>query len=204
MTRSQCPRVGACGRGLELGFYDRAPIRQFARAATVLAAAVLVAGCFQPLYGEHSVTGTPRLRESLSAVDVLQIPAAPNMPEARMAVPLQNDLRFAFTGGGAAAPPTHRLAIQMSGSRQVVSATNVSGLPFIENFTLNATYSLVEIATKKTVLTGRATTTVSYDPSGTQRFARISGMQDAERRAAKVISDNVTARLSSYFVSGGS
>jgi LPS-assembly lipoprotein len=120
-----------------------------------------------------------------------------------MAVPLQNDLRFAFTGGGAAPPPTHRLAIQMSGSRQVVTATNVSGLPFIENFTLNATYSLVEIATKKTVLTGRATTTVSYDPSGTQRFARISGMQDAERRAAKVISDNVSARLSSYFVSGG-
>ena len=75
----------------------------------------------------------------------------------------------------------------MSGSRQVVSATNVTGLPFIENFTLNASYSLVEIATKKTVLTGRATTTVSYDPSGTQRFARISGMHDAERRAAKVI-----------------
>ena len=52
------------------------------------------------------------------------------------------------------------------------------------------------------MLTGRATTTVSYDPSGTQRYARITGMQDAERRAAKVIADNVTTRLSSYFVSG--
>ena len=68
---------------------------------------------------------------------------------------------------------------------------------------LNASYSLVEIATKKTVLTGRATTTVSYDPANAQRFARISAMQDAERRAAKVIADNVTSRLSSYFVSGG-
>jgi hypothetical protein len=28
-------------------------------------------------------------------------------------------------------------------------------------------------------------------------------MQDAERRAAKVIADNVASRLSSYFVSGG-
>ena len=186
-----------------MGFHGRTSILQFVRAATVLAGAVLVAGCFQPLYGEQSVTGTPKLREALSGVEVLQIPAVPNTPEARMAVPLQNDLRFAFTGGGAAPPPTYRLAIQMSGSRQVVSATNVTGLPFIENFTLNASYSLVEIATKKTVLTGRATTTVSYDPSGTQRFARVSGMHDAERRAAKVISDNVTSRLSSYFVSGG-
>jgi LPS-assembly lipoprotein len=174
------------------------------RAATVLAAALLVAGCFQPLYGDRSpTTGGPMLREALSAVEVNQIAAIPNTPEARMAVPIQNDLRFNFTGGGYAAPPTHRLLVQISGYRAVVSATNVTGLPFIENFTLNASYSLVEIATKKTVLTGRATTTVSYDPSGTQRFARISGMQDAERRAAKVIADNVTTRLSSYFVSGG-
>ena len=163
----------------------------------MLAAVVLVAGCFQPLYGDRTPSGTPQLRESLSGVQVLEIPAVPNTPEARMAVPLQNDLKFNFTGGGAPGPTTHRLAIQMSGSRQVVSATNVTGLPFIENFTLNATYSLVEIATKKTVLTGRATTTVSYDPSGTQRYARITGMQDAERRAAKVIADNVTSRLSS-------
>jgi len=162
-----------------------------------------MAGCFQPLYGDRSASGGPKLREALSGVEVLQIPAVPNTPEARMAVPLQNDLRFSFTGGGDAGPPTHRLAIQMSGSRAVVSATNVTGLPFIENFTLNASYSLVEIATKKTVLTGRATTTVSYDPTGTQRYARIAGMQDAERRAAKVIADNVTSRLSSYFVSGG-
>lgn len=185
-----------------MGFHGRASIRRFGRAATVLTAAALVAGCFQPLYGDRSVTGAPALREALSAIQVTEIKAAANTPEARIAVPIQNDLRFNFTGGGAAGPPTHRLLIQLAGSRAVVSATNVTGLPFIENFTLNATYSLVEIATNKPVLTGRATTTVSYDPSGTQRFARISGMQDAERRAAKIISDNVTTRLSSYFVSG--
>jgi len=190
-------------RGLELGFSGQASIRRFVRAAAVLAAAALMAGCFQPLYGDRSASGGPKLREALSGVEVLQIPAVPNTPEARMAVPLQNDLRFNFTGGGDAGSPTHRLAIQMTGSRAVVSATNVTGLPFIENFTLNASYSLVEIATKKTVLTGRATTTVSYDPTGTQRYARIAGMQDAERRAAKVIADSVTSRLSSYFVSGG-
>jgi LPS-assembly lipoprotein len=178
-------------------------ISRLSRAAIALAAAAVVAGCFQPLYGDRSPSGAPALREALSGVEVVEIRAAANTPEARMAVPIQNELRFNFTGGGSPSRATHKLLMQISGSRAVVSATNVAGLPVIENFTLNATYSLVDIATNKPVLTGRATTTVSYDPSGTQRFARISGMQDAERRAAKVISDNVTGRLSSYFVSGG-
>jgi LPS-assembly lipoprotein len=177
-------------------------IRRLVHAAIVMAAGALVAGCFQPLYGDRSVSGSPDLRAALSGVQVVEIRAAANTPEARMAVPLQNDLRFNFTGGGESGAPTHRLLMQITGNRAVVSATNVTGLPFIENFTLNATYSLVEIATNKPVVTGRATTTVSYDPAGTQRYARITGMQDAERRAAKVIADNVTTRLSSYFVSG--
>jgi LPS-assembly lipoprotein len=75
-------------------------------------------------------------------------------------------------------------------------------LPSLEHFALNTTYTLTEIATKKVVLTGRASTNVSYDTLGQQRFARISGMHDAERQAAKVISDNITTRMASYFVSG--
>lgn len=185
-----------------MGFCGQASVGRILRAASSMAAALMLAGCFQPLYGDRTVSGGSDLRTALSGVEVAEIRAAANTPEARMAVPIQNDLRFNFTGGSGAGRATHRLVIQMAGSRAVVSATNVTGLPFIENFTLAATYSLIDLATKKPVLTGRATTTVSYDPSGTQRFARITGMQDAERRAAKVITDNVTTRLSSYFVSG--
>jgi len=61
---------------------------------------------------------------------------------------------------------------------------------------------LTEIGTGKPVVTGNATTNLSYDNAGTQRFARISGAHDAERRAAKVISETITTRMSSYFVSG--
>lgn len=77
-----------------------------------------------------------------------------------------------------------------------------TALPSIEAYTLSTTYTLTEIATGKIVVTGRASTSVSYDTIGQQRFARISGMRDAERRAAKVISDNITTRLASYFVAG--
>lgn len=189
------------GRG-DWGLSRPLTMRKILRASAILAAAALLAGCFQPLYGDRSISGSPKLREALSGVEIVEIRAAANTPEARIAVPLQNDLRFNLTGGRGSGAPTHRLVLQISGSRAVVSATNLTGLPFIENFTLNATYSLVEIATNKPVVTGRATTTVSYDPSGTQRFARIAGMQDAERRAARVIAENVTTRLSSYFVTG--
>ena len=91
-----------------MGFDSRATIRRLVHAATVLAAAALVAGCFQPLYGDRTVSGGPELREALSGIQVMEIRAAANTPEARMAVPIQNDLRFNFTGGGerrAAHPP---------------------------------------------------------------------------------------------------
>jgi LPS-assembly lipoprotein len=84
----------------------------------------------------------------------------------------------------------------------VVVIDRATALPNIETYTLKTTYSLTEIATGKVVVTGNASTAVSYDTLGQQRFARLGGMHDAERRAAKVLSDNVTTRLASYFISG--
>ena len=176
--------------------------RRLSRAFAGLASAFLVAGCFQPLYGDRAPGGGSTVRQMLSGVEIDPISAPANTPEARLAVQIQNELRFNVTGGTTPPRSTHRLTVRISGGRQVLSATNVTGLPIIENFVLNATYVLTEIGTGRAVVNGRATTTVTYDPAGTQRFARIAGMQDAERRAAKVIADNVTTRLASFFVSG--
>ena len=79
------------------------------RAAAALVIAALAGGCFQPLYGEQSPTGGPILRDQLSAVDVLQIGAPKGTDESRIAVEVRNALLYDFTGGGYAAPPTHRL-----------------------------------------------------------------------------------------------
>src|SRR3984893_11656778 len=87
------------------------------RIACVGALGALVAGCFQPLYGEHSFSNSPAIAPALAAVDVAQI-AAPNAsPEARVAVEVRNQLLFDLTGGGAPPPHTHRLTIKMSSSR---------------------------------------------------------------------------------------
>lgn len=172
------------------------------RLAIVIATAALAAGCFQPLYGERSITGSPALRESLSAVDVQPLEAPGGGTDARMAVQIRNDLIFNFTGGGSMQSPTHRLKIRITGGRGIIMVDRNSALPTIESYGLNATYGLTEIGTGKTVVTGTATANLSYDNAGAQRFARISAMHDAERRAAKVISEMITTRLSSYFISG--
>jgi LPS-assembly lipoprotein len=174
-----------------------------ARAAAALAIAALTAGCFQPLYGERSPTGGPVLRDQLSAVDILQIDAPKGSDEARLAVDIRNALIFDFTGGGYAASPTHRLKIMMSSTRSAVIVDINTSRPDIENYGINASYSLVEIATNKVVVTGQTFARVSYDiPGQQQRFARLRGLRDAENRAAKVIAENITSRLASYFVAG--
>src|SRR6476646_5734025 len=177
--------------------------RSVLRAAGAMAMAALAGGCFQPLYGEQSPTGGPVLRDQLSAVDILQIAAPKGTDEARIAVEIRNALLYDFTGGGYAAPPTHRLKISIASTRVSIIVDVNTSRPDVENYGLNASYTLTEIATGKIVVTGTTFARVSYDiPGQEQRFARVRGLRDAELRAAKVIADNVRSRLASYFIAG--
>src|SRR5262245_54050100 len=150
------------------------------RLAAALAVAALAGGCFQPLYGERSPTGGPVLRDQLSAVDVLQIEAPKGTDESRLAVEIRNALLFDLTGGGDQASPTHRLKIAISSTRSSVIVDINTSRPDIENYGINATYTMTEIATGKIVVTGQTFARVSYDiPGQQQRFARIRGLRDA-------------------------
>jgi LPS-assembly lipoprotein len=163
----------------------------------------LTAGCFQPLYAEHSVTGAPAIGTALAGVDVAQIPAAAGSSEARVAVEIRNQLLFNITGGAAPPPPTHRLNIRMTSNRLSVIVDITSGRPDVENYALNVFYTLTDIKTGKQVINGTTFGRVSYDvPGQAQRFARARGLRDAENRAAKEVADNIKARLASYFVAG--
>jgi LPS-assembly lipoprotein len=177
--------------------------RRLFRAIAALAIAALAGGCFQPLYGEQSPTGGPVLREQLSAVDILQIAAPKGTDEARIAVEIRDALLYDFTGGGYPAPPTHRLKISIASTRVSIIVDVNTSRPDVENYGLNASYTLTEIATGKIVVTGTTFARVSYDiPGQEQRFARVRGLRDAELRAAKVIADNIRSRLASYFIAG--
>ena len=184
---------------------DRLPaLRRTIRAGAAFALATLVAGCFQPLYGDRSLTsGGTNLRGALAAVDVSQIDGTPGMATGRLAVEVRNELNYALTGGAGALPPTHRLDITLrTASQQLVVDPNTARGEF-EVVSLDATYILTEISSAKRVLDGAATARTSFDiPGQQQRYAMIRGQRDSQSRAAKVIAEQIRSRLASYFAAG--
>ena len=174
-----------------------------ARWAVVFAIAGLAAGCFQPLYGDHTLTGEPSLKNALRGVDEQQI-TAPNGTElSRIAVAVRNDLLFETTGGEAPPPPTHRLKITLTSQSLSVIVDIGTNRPDVQNFGLNAKYELVEIKTGKVVVNDQTFSRVSYDvPGEEQRFASQRALRDAENRAAEVLATSIRARLASYFIAG--
>jgi LPS-assembly lipoprotein len=177
--------------------------KRLAASVGALAMALMVAGCFQPLYGDRSPLAGPGKAGALSAVQVDEIDAPNGTPVARLGVEVRNALIFDLTGGGAPSAPTHQLKIALVPVRTQVIVDITTGRPDVENYGIDATYSLTEIATKKVVVKGRTFSRVSYDiPGQQQRFARARGLRDAENRAAKVIADEIQARLASYFLAG--
>jgi LPS-assembly lipoprotein len=166
-------------------------------------AAALLAGCFQPLYGEHSIGNSPNIRAAMASVDVSQIPAASGSPEARIAVDIRNSLLFGLNGGATPTVPAYRLNVQIASTRLSVIVDLNSARPDLENFGINASYNLVDTRTGKVVINDVTFARVSYDiPGQEQRFARARGLRDAENRAGQVIADAIKNRLASYFVAG--
>src|SRR5215468_5610169 len=168
-----------------------------ARLLAVAALAALTAGCFQPMYAEHT-DGTPELREKLLGVEVPPVDKPNGSREARVGVAIRNALAFKLYGNATGMPPTHRLVLRFTTTRSSLMIDPNTALPTGENYGIDAQYNLIEIATNKAVLTGSTFARVSYDmPGSYQRFARSRALTDAEDRAAQVIADNVQTRLAS-------
>ena len=176
---------------------------RLSRILAALAVAGLVAGCFQPLYGERTAAGGSGLGEKLAAVQVNPIDAPNGSRIARVGVQVRNELIYKLTGGSGQASPTHRLDIKLSASQTQVIVDVYTARPDVQNYGIDASYQLVDVASGKTVISGQTFARVSYDiPGQQQRFAGVRGQRDAENRAAKVIADNIQSRLASYFVAG--
>ena len=183
-----------------MSWFDK---RIAARLAVVAALAATVAGCFQPMYAERGLNGEPALREKLQGVEVPPMNLPNGTREARLGVLIRNELMFNMYGSAVGGPPTHRLLIRITTSRLSVIGDPTTARPDLENYGIDATYELKDNATDKTVLTGTTFSRVSYDiPGQAQRFARSRALRDAEDRASKVISDNISQRLASFFIAG--
>ena len=172
------------------------------RLAAMVVMAATTAGCFQPMYAEHT-DGTPDLREKLLGVEVPPVDKPNGSREARIGVEIRNALAFKLYGNATGMPPTHRLVLRFSTSKYSLMVDPTTGLPNGENYGIDAQYNLVEIATNKSVMTGTTFARVSYDmPGSYQRFSRSRALRDAEDRAAQEIADNIQTRLASFFTAG--
>jgi len=172
------------------------------RLLVVAALAALTAGCFQPMYAEHT-DGTPGLREKLMGVEIPPVDKPNASREARIQVEIRNALAFKLYGNATGMPPTHRLVLQFTTSRSSLMIDQATGLPTSENVGIDAQYNLIELASNKSVMTGSTFSRVSYDmPGSYQRFARSRAFRDAEDRASQEIAENIQTRLAAFFVAG--
>src|SRR3954467_9436787 len=132
-----------------------ARIRIVARLLAVAALAGLTAGCFQPMYAEHT-DGTPALREKLMGVEIPPVDKPNASREARIGVEIRNALAFKLYGSATGMPPTHRLVLRFTTTRSSLMIDPTTALPSSENYGIDAQYNLIELATNKSVMTGSA------------------------------------------------
>jgi LPS-assembly lipoprotein len=166
--------------------------------------AMLTAGCFQPLYGDPKVVPTAGLDNKLATVDVVPIKAPIGTRIARVGVVVRNALLFDITGGAAdVGPKRYRLDIQLTASQQQIIVDINSARPDVQNYGIDASYTLTDLETGKPAFRATTFARVSYNiPGQQQRFAGERGLRDAEDRAAQVIAVNIRSRLASFFVAG--
>ena len=179
-------------------------ISRFGRIAFAFGLAGLCAGCFQPLYGSNSAVNGSSVKDQLANIQVQEVEAPNGTAMARLGVEVRSTLIFDFgQGQGKTVSPTHALKINMAQVRQQVIVDTTTARPDVENYGVDATFTLTDLNTKQIVVRGRTFSRVSFDiPGQQQRFAAARGLRDAENRATQVISEQIKQRLASYFLAG--
>src|SRR5262245_31493732 len=146
-------------------------------------------GC-QPLYGP-TASGVG-LQERMAQLDIAAIPG-------RVGQRIRNELIFQASGGGDLLPPTHRLEVAITES-VISTLVKPDGDALGQTYALQANFKLIEIKTKKVVLTG-----TSYGRASFERFqsiySNVRARDDAENRAARTIADDLKTRVAIYLSS---
>src|ERR1700745_3036949 len=108
---------------------NRKRIGAAARLCVVRAAARILAGRFDPIYGRNPSVGDESVRDKLAEVVVAPIPLRQGTPQARVAVAMRNALQFDVNGAAGAIAPTHRLHVTVTPTDITVSIDPVTGRP---------------------------------------------------------------------------
>jgi LPS-assembly lipoprotein len=170
-------------------------LRRRGTTAGALLLAALLSACFQPMYADRSVIGGtgPNLREAMRDVEIDKV-------EGRVGQQVRDDIIFELSGGlgnPTGAPFRLNLKIATNSYNDIIDPQ--SGLPQTETVSFDVTYKLQDIANDKIVLNDKAIARVSIDRTQ-QRYARVRAVRDAENRAAKIVAEQIRARVASFFL----
>ena len=163
-------------------------VRVGATSALMLA----LAGCFRPLYGP-TASGVP-LRDVLAAIEVE--PVSSPVGQERIGHYVRSELIFDLDGSGTPHPKTYKLSLDTAETIQPISVDTNTGRA--DAALLNGS---VKFALKgsdgRTVLAGTARANATYQRDQ-QRFASVRAARDADIRVAKLLADDIKARIAAH------
>ncbi|MDQ0313739.1 hypothetical protein [Amorphus orientalis] len=177
-----------------------------ARTWTRLAAAALVvgfgaaalSGCqVRPLYADLSPGSESSVQAQLKQVSVAG-GGGLQMQQFR------KELIFRFYGGGSdPTSPLYRLTYTTSSQSASLAVPVQVDEPSAVSTILSVDFALIEISSGLTLLTGTSFASASYDYSS-QRFANTRAAEDAQRRVAVSVAQDVANRIAAYFAAAES
>jgi LPS-assembly lipoprotein len=148
-------------------------------------------GCgFRPLYGDHGAA-SGSVANQLADIDVIS-------PETEVGRALKYNLLDSMgVNGNAPVSPLYRLTLSPSSYTQDV-AVQQDATVTRANFVLVVPFALVSTETNKTVFRSTARARSSYNRVESE-FANLSASQDAAKRVAETVADDIKLQVSVFF-----
>ena len=162
--------------------------------AVVLLPALLLGGCFRPMYATPA-SGGPGLADKLAAVEVTPIEIGSR--DARVAQQVRNNLQFAFTGGGEAAAPQYVLTLKVKSTDSDFIVDATTNERQVDAVVVSGEFWLTPVGSKTPVLAAKNYARKAYDRSR-QAYAAVRAARDAENGAAAVLADAIKTRVAIY------
>ena len=161
------------------------------RRTLLLALAAALGGCgFRPMYGGAGTADDPDIREQLAAIEIRGL-------DGRLGQILRNDLLDQLNPVGEQVPARYFLGVQL---RRFSNALGIQLDSTITryNLLLIARFQLRERGTRRVLYQAIARREASYNVS-LLPFADLTAEQNAERRAAREVSNDIRTQLAVHF-----
>ncbi|MFN3230633.1 MAG: LPS assembly lipoprotein LptE [Alphaproteobacteria bacterium] len=153
-----------------------------------LTALTLAACGFKPMYGQRAES--PAVTQALASVEVAPI-------EDRLGQLVRTALSDRLTPGGGPNSPRYTLKVSVIEEREDVGIRQDASITRA-NYRLSAKFDLVEVESDTVLITGTTWSQTAFDVVQ-QDFATVTAEQDAQRRLAGEVADEIAARLAIYF-----